>query len=156
MDGIRELLGAVLENGLAAGHFRGLLHIAIGRKVTRPDGSVVTCGVTWRELAPLLKQLRFDRELVREVGADPDALAPRDRQRFWYSAIALARVDAPEAVAEAEKLAERLKPLGFVVGPPPSGTAPPRAAHPNPSHPKGKSAAKEKPEKAAGRNKKKG
>jgi hypothetical protein len=95
MDGTRELLEAIRDNGLAAGRFRGVLHIAIGRKVTRPDGTVVSAGVTWRELARLLKQLRFDKDLVRELGADPEALAPRDRQRFWYSAIALARVDAP-------------------------------------------------------------
>src|SRR5689334_1406868 len=124
MDGTRELLEAIRDNGLAAGRFRGVLHIAIGRKVTRPDGTVVSTGVTWRELAALLKLLRFDKELVRELGADPEVLAPRDRQRFWYSAIALGRVDSPEAVAEAERLVGPLKDLGFVVGALP-GAAPP-------------------------------
>jgi len=138
MDGTRELLEAVRDHGLAAGRFRGVLHIAIGRKVSRPDGTVVSTGVTWRELAALLKQLRFDKELVRELGADPDALAPRDRQRFWYSAIALARVDSPEALAEAERLVGPLKDLGFVIGPSPGAAPPPP--------PKKKEAAKEKPE----------
>lgn len=123
MDGIRELLDAARDHQLVPGHFRGLLHIAIGRKVTHTDGTVVSNGMTWRELAGWLKQLRFDRELVRELGADPDALAPRDRERFWYSAIAAARVDTREAVTEAEALAARLKPFGFVVGPSPAALA---------------------------------
>src|SRR5262245_47239996 len=121
MDGIRELLAAARDAGLAAGNFRALLHIAIGRKVTRPDGSTASSGVTWRELAAELKTLRYDPELVREFGASPEALTARDRERFWYSAIALAKVDSPEVVAEAEKLAPKLEPLGFLVGPAPSG-----------------------------------
>lgn len=124
MDGIRELLSAVREAGLAAGTFRGLLHIAIGRKITRADGTSVSVGVTWRELAAELKAQRYDTELVRELGTDPEALAARDRERFWYSAIALARVDSAEAVADAEKLVLKLKPLGFIVGPAPAGTGP--------------------------------
>ena len=138
MDGTRELLEAVRDNGLAAGRFRGVLHIAIGRKVTRPDGSEVSSGVTWRELSGLLKLLRFDKDLVRELGADPESLAPRDRQRFWYSAIALGRVDSPEAMAEAERLVAPLKDLGFIVGPLPGSATP---------APKKKdAAAKDKPE----------
>lgn len=138
MDGTRELLEAVRDHGLAAGRFRGVLHIAIGRRVTRPDGTVVSAGVTWRELAALLKLARYDKELVRELGADPEVLAPRDRQRFWYSAIALGRVDAPEALAQAEQLVEPLKELGFVVGPVPGVAAPPKKKEPPP--------AKDKPE----------
>lgn len=140
MDGIRELLEAARDHGLAAGHLRGLLHVAIGRKVSRPDGTVVSAGLTWREVAGWLKLLRFDRELVREFGADPEALAPRDRERFWYSAIAQARVDSREAVAEAEALVGPLKKLGFVVGPSPSALPAPK---PTPPAPKGK--AKDEP-----------
>src|SRR5438105_2120542 len=102
MADIRDLLDAVRDNTQAAAHFRGLLHIAIGRRVTTPEGAVVSAGVTWRELAAWLKQLRFDTDLVKQYGADPDALAPRDRNRFWYSAIAMAHVDSPEAFADAE------------------------------------------------------
>lgn len=133
MDGIRLLLTAVRDAGLLAGNFRGLLHIAIGRKVTRPDGTAISVGVTWRELAAELKNLRFDTELVRELGIDPSDLAARDRERFWYSAIAQARVDSAEAVAEAEKLASKIRMLGLIVGPAPAGTAPePTATKPEP------------------------
>jgi hypothetical protein len=128
MDGIRELLEAARDRGLLAGNFRGFLHIAIGRTVARPDGTVLSKGLTWRELAGLLKQLRFDRDLVREYGADPETLAPRDRERFWYSAIAAARVDSREAIAEANRLAAPLRGLGYHVGPAPSAIGT-RTAH---------------------------
>lgn len=141
MDGIRELLETARDHGLVDGHFRGLLHIAIGRTITRPDGTVISTGLTWREVAAVLKLLRFDRELVRGFGADPDTLAPRDRERFWYSAIAQARVDSPEAVAEAEAVIGKLKNIGFIVGPLPSGlvrTATPVPAKAKPAETKGK------------------
>ena len=35
----------------------------------------MSTGITWRALAAELKNLRFDTELVREFGADPDSLA---------------------------------------------------------------------------------
>src|SRR5262245_33950878 len=105
MDGLREFLEAVREHGLVAGNLRGLFHVAIGRRISRPDGTAVSTGVTWRELANLLKGMRFDRELVAEVGGDPEELSPRDRQRFWYTAITLARPDSPEARAQADRLA---------------------------------------------------
>ncbi|VTR94641.1 unnamed protein product [Gemmata massiliana] len=135
MDGIRELLEAARATGLTTGRFRGLLHIAIGRTISKPDGTKVSAGVTWRALAALLKALRYDPELGREAGADPDTLSPRDRERYWYSVIALAHVDSPEARAEAEKLIAPLKDAGFVVAP--SATAPPA---------KSKLIAKEKPD----------
>ena len=130
MDGIRELLSAARDADIVAGNFRGLLHVAIGRKVTRPDGSTVSVGVTWRELAAELKALRFDQDLVREYGADPDDLTARDRERFWYAAIAVAKVDSAEAIAEADRLAPGLKALGFVIGPPPGAAASPPPPQP--------------------------
>ena len=66
MDGIRDLLEAARTNGLVAGRFRGLLHIAIGRTITKPDGTKLATGLTWRDVAALLKALRFDPELGRE------------------------------------------------------------------------------------------
>lgn len=129
MEGIRRLLDTARTEGLVAGHFRGLLHVAIGRTVSDAAGTVLSRGLTWREAATLLKELRFDRELVREFGADPDALAPRDRERFWYSAIAQAKVDSAEASAQADRLAAALKAHGFIVAP--SATAP-RPAKPAP------------------------
>ena len=143
MDGIRDLLEAARARGLVVGKLRGLFHIVIGRRVTRTDGTQVSVrGTTWRELAGVLKLLRFDKELVRELGADPEDLAPRDRGRFWYSAIALAKVDSPEAVAQAESLIGSLKELGYVVGPVPAGAAP-HAVTSTP--PKAKPAGKAKP-----------
>lgn len=124
MDGIRDLLEAARTHGLVAGRFRGLLHIAIGRTVTKPDGTRLSAGLTWREVAALLKALRFDPELGREVGADPDTLSPRDRERYWYAVIALARVDGAEALAEAEKLVAPLKDLGYTIAPAPGGPPP--------------------------------
>src|SRR3954452_12919630 len=59
MDGIRELLSAAREANLVAGNLRALMHVVIGRKVTRADGSAVSSGVTWRELAAELKNQRF-------------------------------------------------------------------------------------------------
>jgi hypothetical protein len=137
MDGIRDLLEAARTNGLVAGRFRGLLHIAIGRTLTKPDGTKLSAGLTWREVAALLKALRFDIEFGREVGADPDTLSPRDRERYWYAVIALARVDSAEALAEAEKLIGPLKDLGYLIAPAPGGAAPAPA--------KAKPTAKEKP-----------
>ena len=154
MEGIRDLLEAARTNGLVAGRFRGLLHIAIGRSVTRPDGTKLSAGLTWREVANLLKALRFDPELGRELGADPDTLSPRDRERYWYSVIALARVDSAEALAESEKLITPLKDLGYVIAPPPGGVVPPVKARSTISKDKPKA---EKPEEkpAPGKKKKK-
>ncbi len=129
MEGIRRLLDTARAEGLVAGHFRGLLHVAIGRTVSDAAGTVLSRGLTWREAAALLKELRYDRELVREFGADPDALAPRDRERFWYSAIAQARVDSAEASAQADRLAAALKAHGFIVA---ASATIPRAAKPAP------------------------
>ncbi len=119
MEGAREILEAIRHSELAAGRFRGLLHIVIGRKITRADGSVVSAGLTWRELAQLLKQVRWDRDYVRELGLDPQELPARDRQRFWYATITAAGVDSAQARADAEALIPQLTALGFQVGPPP-------------------------------------
>jgi hypothetical protein len=121
MDGIRAFLEAVRDHGLVPGRLRGLFHIAIGRRVTTGDGTVVSAGITWRDLSALLKDLRFDKNLAAEVGADPDELSPRDRQRFWYSVIALAQPNGSQAIKEAEQIIAKLGPLGYAVGPAPAG-----------------------------------
>jgi hypothetical protein len=120
MDSLRELLEAVRERGAASGRFRGLLHVLVGRTVRRADGTVVASGMTWRELAALLKKVRWDREAVRELGLSPKDLPPRDREKFWYAAIARAGLASPEALAAAAALAEELAGLGYEVGPPPA------------------------------------
>jgi hypothetical protein len=104
------------------GNFLGLLHVLIGRRVTRADGTPVSPGLTWRALADLLKSLRWNKDAVRELGLDPADLPPRDRQRFWYTAIAQAHVDSPEAVAAGDRLAALVLPLGYVVSPAPGGS----------------------------------
>lgn len=132
MESLRELLEAARTGGIVAGRFRGLLHIAIGRTITTPDGTKVSSGLTWRALSTLLKTLRYDPELGREAGADPETLSPRDRERYWYAVIALARVDGPEARAEAEQLVGPLKAAGFIVGPAPGAPSAQAAAKPKP------------------------
>ncbi|GIW78299.1 MAG: hypothetical protein KatS3mg105_0106 [Gemmatales bacterium] len=122
MDVRTEFLEQVREQGVAEGHFLGLLHVLIGRRIEKADGSLVANGLTWRELASLLKKVRWDRNAVRELNLDPDALPPRDRERYWYTAISQAGVDSPEAVAAGDELARRLQPLGYVVGPAPGQT----------------------------------
>jgi hypothetical protein len=119
MEGIKEFLRDVEEGGHVKGHVRGLLHLLVGRRISRPDGTVVSSGLTWRIVAAELKQRRWDPELVRELGLDPEALAPRDRQRFWYSAIVAAHVASPQASQAADALAPLLANLGYIIGPPP-------------------------------------
>jgi len=120
MDGVRDFLADIKEHGQARGNFLGLLHVVIGRRIQKSDGTLVSAGLSWRDLAALLKKIRWDPEAVRELGLDPRQLPPRDRQRYWYSAITLARVDSPEARAAADRLAATLQPAGYVIGPTPT------------------------------------
>lgn len=115
MDQLKEFLSAVRTHGTSAGRFRGLLHILIGRTITRTDATPVSNGMTWRAAAALLKKHRWDRDAVRELGLDPAALPPRDREKFWYVAIAQGAVGTPEAAAEADALVESLRELGYHV-----------------------------------------
>jgi hypothetical protein len=119
MDQLRELLNAVRDHGAVRGNFLGLLHILIGRRITRADGTPVSGGMTWRELAALFKQLRWDREAVRDLKMEPAALPPRDRERFWYTAIAQAEVSSTAAKTAGDRLTLPLKTLGYLVGPAP-------------------------------------
>lgn len=126
MDGSQVVLELIRDHQLAVGRLRGFFHLLIGRKLSREDGAVLSMGLTWRELATALKQLKFDRELVKELGSDPESVSPKDREKFWYFAIGLAKVDSAQARREAEELTLLLKPLGIVVGIPPAG--PPKPA----------------------------
>ncbi len=119
MEGVREFLERLRQHGLAEAHFLGLLHIAIGRRIAHVDGRVLSTGLTWRQLAELLKVMRWDKEQVREVGLNPDDLPPRDRQRYWYAAIIAAKVDSAIARAAGDTLAALVANLGFIVGPGP-------------------------------------
>jgi hypothetical protein len=119
MEGLREFLERVRQSHLVRGHFRALLHVAIGRRITRSDGTLLSTGATWRQLSELLRLMRWDKELVRELGLNPDHLPPRDRQRYWYAAIMAARVDAPDARALGDEYARLVAPLGILIGPAP-------------------------------------
>jgi hypothetical protein len=119
MEGLREFLEKVRQNHLVRGHFRALLHIAIGRRITRADGTVLSTGVTWRQLSELLRLMRWDKELVRELGLNPDELPPRDRQRYWYAAIVAAKVNSLETRALGDAYAKLVAQMGFVISPAP-------------------------------------
>jgi hypothetical protein len=120
MDALPTLLEELKLGGQAQGNFLGFLHVLIGRKITRQSDSVViSAGMSWRDLANWLKKVRWDPEAVTELGLEAEDLPPRDRQRYWYSAIAHARVDSPEAVKAGDRFAAALHKLGYAIGPPP-------------------------------------
>jgi hypothetical protein len=119
MDLLREFLEDLIRRGLVQGHFQGLLHILIGRRVEKLDGTLISNGLTWRDLAALLKKIRWDKDAVIELGLNPTELPPRDRQRYWYSAIAQAHVDSLQAIQAGDALAALLADAGYHVGPPP-------------------------------------
>jgi hypothetical protein len=121
MDRLSELLNVIEREGLARGEFRGLLHLLIGRHISLADGTEVSKGLTWRETAALLKKVRWDKDAVADLGLAPADLPPRDRQRYWYSAIAHSQIDSPEARKYADRLAQKLKKHGYQVGAAPGG-----------------------------------
>lgn len=116
MDQLRELMGIIHSRGLARDNLLGLLHVLIGRRIRRADGTDISGGLTWREAAALLKRVRWERKAVAELGLDQANLPPRDRERFWYTAIARAGVDSAAAKAAGDRLSESLRPLGFETG----------------------------------------
>jgi hypothetical protein len=117
MDRVREFLNELKQQEQVQGHFMGMVHVLIGRRIALADGTPVAEGLTWRAVAGLLKRVRWDPEVVRELGLDPATLPPRDRERFWYSAISRAGVDSPAAVEAGDRFAELLAVLGYVVTP---------------------------------------
>lgn len=120
MDGLREFLDACRRQPQVRGHFLGLLHVAIGRRIVRSsDQQLLSTGVTWRQMAELLRQVRWDKDAVRELGLDPDKLPPRDRQKYWYQAIASCKLDSAEAIAAGDDLAVVVAGFGYEVGPAP-------------------------------------
>jgi hypothetical protein len=121
MDALQAFLEDIKRLKALEGHFLGLLHILIGRKIARAEGTPLSGGMTWRELAALLKKVRWRRDVVEELGLNPEELAPRDREKFWYTAIARAHVDSAEARKAGDDLAKLLKKHGYIVGPAPGG-----------------------------------
>ena len=120
MDALSTLLEKLKKGAKSRGHLLGLFNILVGRKITAKGGEVDSSGLTWRELANILKRVRWDTEQVAEIGLVADDLPPRDRQRFWYTSILRAHVDSPEAAKAGDKFAEVLRKQGYEVGPSPS------------------------------------
>jgi len=121
MDRLREFLDVIREQGHVTGNFLGLLHVLIGRRITTSEGEEISRGLSWRDVSALLKKVRWDREAVRELGLDPDSLSPRDRQRYWYQAIAQAGVDSAAAEAAGNRLAQAVA-SAYDIGPAPHST----------------------------------
>src|SRR4051794_40936270 len=113
MDALRTFLDDLKRHGLERGHTLGLFHALIGRRIYKADGTLLSQGLTWRELAALLKRARWPKEAVRDLSMEPAALPPRDRQQYWYLAISLAKVDSHEALQAGDVLAAALQPLGY-------------------------------------------
>ena len=72
MDAPLQFLEDLKRQGLEPGALLGLLHIMIGRKISRTDGELISKGLTWRELAGYLKKARWPIEQVTEMGLNPD------------------------------------------------------------------------------------
>jgi hypothetical protein len=121
MDRVRHFLNDVKQRDLARGTFLGLLNVLIGRRVALADGTPISTGLTYREVAAYLKLVRWEPDTVTELGLDPKSLPPRDRERYWYQAIVQARVDSPQATAAGDTLAEALRAAGYDVGAAPGG-----------------------------------
>ncbi|MBY0232126.1 MAG: hypothetical protein K2W96_22845 [Gemmataceae bacterium] len=117
MDRLEEFLEAVRAGGWSAGKFRSLLWVLVAQPVRLPDGEPVSSGLTFRQLAALLRRARWDIEAVRELGLEPAELPPRDREKAWFAAITRAGLGTPEAKAEGEKLAKTLRAKGYGIGP---------------------------------------
>ena len=56
MDARVELLERIQAETPIQGHFLGLLNILIGRRIEKADGTLVSSGITWRDLAMMLKK----------------------------------------------------------------------------------------------------
>jgi len=116
MDVLREFLADVKRHGYARGNLLGMLHLSIGRQIKAADGAILSRGLTRRELADLLKKARWNPDAVLELGLDPAALPPRDRQRYWYQVIAQVRVDSAQATEAGDRLAQVLNSAGYQIG----------------------------------------
>jgi hypothetical protein len=119
MDGLQALFKVLKDSDYAKGNLLGLLNVLIGRQISDASGHVISTGLTWRELAEALKKARWDRETVRELGLDPADLPPRQRDRFWYAAVAQAQVGSDKATLAGDRLAKVLQSLGYQLGPAP-------------------------------------
>lgn len=114
MDDVATLLEWIRARDAARGRLRGFFHLLVGHTLKHGD-KMISAGMNWRDLSKMLKLFKFDRELVRELGLDPDALPPKDREKYWYLAIAAAEISGDRARAEALELAAELAKIGIAV-----------------------------------------
>jgi len=113
MDTLETFLAKLRTQSFPQDSFLGFLHVLIGGQLIDPQGNRAFSGISWRELAALLKKVRWDPGMVRQLGIDPTKLAPRDRERFWYQAICQAGLDSPSAKKSAQKLKGWLDRFGY-------------------------------------------
>lgn len=123
MDAVIDFLETIRDKKLAQGHFHGLLHCLIGRRITAPGGQLISAGMTFRDVAVVLKRVRWEPEDVRELGLDPQKLPPRDRERYWFLAICQAQVDGQRGKAAGDRFGETLRAEGYDVALPPASPA---------------------------------
>ncbi|QVL33032.1 hypothetical protein KIH39_03700 [Telmatocola sphagniphila] len=114
MEGLREFLEFVREKHLAKDNLPGILVIAIGCRIRRAD-RVLSEGSNWRVLAELLRQIRWDRHQVTELGQEVKDLPPKDRTKFWYVSISKADLTSVAARENAVRLANQLAEYGFQI-----------------------------------------
>jgi hypothetical protein len=122
MDGLRKLLMDLRQHSHARENFLGLLNVFIGRRIETANAQVLANGLTWREMAELLKRTRWEKSIVRILGVDPATLPPRDRARYWYQCIIQAEVYAEAATKAGDRFAQELEKMGYKVGPSPPQT----------------------------------
>jgi hypothetical protein len=113
MDRVQELLKEVEVE--ARGNFLGLLNVLIGRHIEKADHTAVSTGLTWRQLAAILKKVSWDKDWVRELGFEPSEISTRDRGHFWFAAIKRAEVDSPQASLAGNRMAGVLNKAGYIV-----------------------------------------
>jgi hypothetical protein len=122
MDRLDAFMEDVRKLEHRSGQFRGLLHLLIGRRIAAADGSPISAGLTWRETAALLRRIRWPKDAVIELGQESKNLPPRDREKYWYSAILHAQLDGDEAQQAGDALAQKLSKLGYRIAMPSKGT----------------------------------
>ena len=116
MDPLRDFLESVRRHHVAQGNLRGLLHILIGRRSRRKMGRPCR-RATWRELAAVLKKVRWDRQAAAELGIDLATLPPRDRGDSGTLSSAVPPSIHPKRAGGRRLIAS--KKLGYEIGPAP-------------------------------------
>src|SRR5581483_348000 len=122
MDARLDVIHRIKRERWAQGNFLGLLNVLIGRRIEQGDGNLVSNGITWRELAALLKKVRWDKAAAKELPLEGVALPPREREKYWHAVIVHAGVASPAAVQAGDRLAVVLRQAGYMVSRSPQPT----------------------------------